>query len=68
VLQYQRYFINRDLTSWVASLGAEVRDNEGGDQQLGFLLMMTLKDAPQITLPVAFSQGPNDGQPAGAVE
>ena len=68
VLQYQRYFINRDLTSWVASLGAEVRDNEGGDQQFGFLLMMTLKDAPQITLPVAFSQGPNDGQPAGAVE
>jgi LPS-assembly protein len=67
VLQYQRYFINRDLTSWVASLGAEVRDNLGGDQEYGFLLMMTLKDAPQITLPIAFSQGPTQ-EPAGAVD
>ena len=68
VLQYQRYFVNRDLTSWVASIGAEVRDNLGGDQEYGFLLMMTLKDAPQFSLPVAFSQGPDDGQPAGAVD
>jgi len=69
VMQYQRYFINRDLTSWVASIGAEVRDNLGGDQEYGFLFMMTLKDAPQITLPFAFSQGSSqdDGQqPAGA--
>jgi hypothetical protein len=68
VLQYQRYFVNRDLTSWVASIGAEVRDNLGGDQEVGFLLMMTLKDAPQINIPMAFSQGPDDGQPAGAVD
>ena len=67
VMQYQRYFINRDLTSWVASIGAEVRDNLGGDQEFGFLFMMTLKDAPQITLPLAFSQGPSQ-QPAGAVQ
>ena len=66
VMQYQRYFINRDLTSWVASIGAEVRDNEGGDQEVGFLFMMTLKDAPQISLPFNFSPGPTD-QPAGAV-
>jgi len=67
VMQYQRYFINRDLTSWVASIGAEVRDNEGGDQQFGFMFMMTLKDAPQVTLPLAFSQGTSQ-QPAGAIE
>lgn len=67
VMQYQRYFINRDLTSWVASIGAEVRDNEGGDQQFGVMFMMTLKDAPQVTLPLAFSQGTSQ-QPAGAVE
>jgi hypothetical protein len=65
-MQFQRYFINRDLTSWVASVGAEVRDNLGGDQEYGFLLMMTLKDAPQINLPVDFSQGPSQ-QPAGAL-
>jgi hypothetical protein len=67
VLQYQRYFINRDLTSWVVSIGAEVRDNEGGDQQFGLLFMMTNKDAPQISLPFNFSPGPAD-QPAGAVD
>lgn len=67
VMQYQRYFINRDLTSWVASIGAEVRDNVGGDQEYGFLFMMTLKDAPQITLPMAFSQGSSQ-QPAGAIQ
>lgn len=67
VLQYQRYFINRDLTSWVASLGAEVRDNAGGDPQFGVMFMMTLKDAPQVTLPLAFSQGTSQ-QPAGAIE
>jgi hypothetical protein len=65
VMQYQRYFINRDLTSWVASLGAEVRDDSTGDKEYGLLLMMTLKAAPQITLPLAFSQGPTD-EPASA--
>ena len=65
VMQYQRYFINRDLTSWVASVGAEVRDNSGGDQEYGFLLMMTLKDAPQLTLPLTISQGPSQ-EPASA--
>jgi hypothetical protein len=67
VWQYQRYFINRDLTSWVASIGAEVRDNAGGDQQFGVLFMMTLKDAPAVNLPLAFSQGTSQ-QPAGAIE
>jgi hypothetical protein len=39
---------------------------EGGDQDFGLLFMMTLKDAPQISLPFNFSPGPTD-QPAGAV-
>lgn len=68
IMQYQRYFINRDLTSWVASLGAEVRDNMGGDQQFGFLLMMTLKDAPGISFTLPFSPGADSQQPAGAIE
>lgn len=56
ILQYQRYLVHRDLSSWIASIGAEVRDNEGGDRDLGLLLVMTLKDAPSLTLPLAFSQ------------
>jgi hypothetical protein len=67
VMQYQRYFIHRDLSSWIASFGAEVRESEGGEPQYGFMLMMTLKDAPQITLPLNFSQSTTQQQPAGAV-
>jgi len=65
VLQYQRYLVHRDLSSWIASLGAELRDNEGGDQEWGFLFVMTLKDAPQVTLPLAFSQSTNPLTPSG---
>lgn len=64
VLQYQRYLVHRDLSSWIASVGAEVRDNEGGDQELGVLFVMTLKDAPQVTLPLAFSQSTSPLAPA----
>lgn len=56
VLQYQRYLVHRDLSSWIASVGTEIRDNEGGDRELGVLFVLTLKDAPQVTLPLAFSQ------------
>ncbi|MEI6492511.1 MAG: LPS assembly protein LptD [Verrucomicrobiota bacterium] len=65
VLQYQRYMVHRDLSSWIASFGAEVRDNQGGDRQLGVLLVMTLKDAPSITLPLAFSQSTSPLAPSG---
>jgi hypothetical protein len=65
VLQYQRYLVHRDLSSWVASVGAEVRDNQGGDRELGVLFVMTLKDAPQVTLPLAFSQNTDPVAPSG---
>ena len=59
VLQYQRYMVHRDLSSWVASIGVDARNNQGGSPQLGVLLVMTLKNAPQLTLPLAFSQSTN---------
>ncbi len=65
VLQYQRYMIHRDLSSWIASIGTEIRDNLGGDRELGVLLVMTLKDAPQVTLPLAFSQSTSPMAPSG---
>lgn len=65
VLQYQRYLIHRDLSSWIASIGTEVRDNLGGDRQIGVLLVMTLKDAPQVTLPLSFSQSTSPLAPSG---
>lgn len=57
----QRYMLHRDLSSWLISAGFLVTDNQanfnnqsGGDIGVGFLLMITLKDAPQINLPLAF--------------
>jgi len=57
---YQRYMINRDLSSWVFSFGAEVRNNQSqgnqsGGNQYGALISFTLKDLPQVNLPFAFS-------------
>jgi len=65
VLQYQRYLIHRDLSSWVASIGTEIRDNDGGDREVGVLFIMTLKNAPQVTLPLAFSQSTSPMAPSG---
>jgi hypothetical protein len=59
-LIYQRYMIHRDLSSWIVSFGGEVRANQGtatqsGQNQYGLLITFTLKDLPQVTLPIAFS-------------
>ena len=69
-LIYQRYMIHRDLSSWIISFGAEVRANQSsgsssGSQsalnQYGALLSMTLKDLPQVTLPLAYSPASQAG-------
>lgn len=65
-LQYQRYMIHRDLSSWVASIGAQVRDNQGGDSDMGVLFVMTLKDAPQVTLPIQFDQATSPIEPGAS--
>lgn len=65
-LQYQRYMIHRDLSAWVASLGAQVRNNLGGDTDLGILFVLTLKDAPQVTLPISFDQATSPIEPGSS--
>ena len=58
-LLYQRYLINRDLSSWIVSFGADVRNNQGTTganaqgplSQYGAVLECTLKDAPDIMMP-----------------
>lgn len=57
----QRYMIHRDLSSWMLSAGFLVTDNRAtfgnqtsGQVGVGVLLMLTLKDAPQVNLPLAF--------------
>jgi LPS-assembly protein len=55
-LEQQRYSVYRDLTSWVASLGAVIRDN-GGVKEYGVLLTFTLKAFPKLGLDLNFDPG-----------
>jgi hypothetical protein len=70
-LIYQRYMVHRDLSSWVMSLGIQVQSNQStgtqqGENLYGVLFTMTLKDLPQVTLPLAFSQLNSQQQQGGA--
>ena len=56
ILEEQRYSVYRDLTSWVASFGAVVRDN-GGVKDYGILLTFTLKAFPKLGLDFNFDPG-----------
>lgn len=62
-LQYQRYMVHRDLSSWIASFGAQFRDNQGGDNDMGVVFVLTLKDAPQVTLPIQFDTATSPIEP-----
>ncbi len=53
LLQAQSYTLYRDLTSFVASVGLTVRDNNGVNDY-GFLFNLTLKGVPRVSLPVGF--------------
>jgi LPS-assembly protein len=57
VLEEQRYSIYRDLSSWVASFGAVVRDNGGGVKEYGLLLTFTLKALPKFSFDMNFDPG-----------
>jgi hypothetical protein len=57
VLEEQRYSIYRDLSSWVASFGAVVRDNGGGVKEYGVLLTFTLKALPKFSFDMNFDPG-----------
>ncbi len=54
VLEQQRYSIYRDLTSWVASIGAIIRDNGGGVKEYGLLVTFTLKALPKFSFDLNF--------------
>jgi LPS-assembly protein len=60
VVEQQRYSVYRDLTSWVASLGAVIRDN-GGVKEYGVLFTFTLKAFPKLGFDFNFD-------PSGAAE
>lgn len=57
-LQYQSYSIHRDLTSWIVSLGGLVRQNHGGNDDFGLVLTLTLKDFPDVSIPLDMDPNP----------
>ena len=57
VFQEQRYAIYRDLTNWVASFGAVVRDNTGNKKEYGVLLTFSLKAFPKFGFDLNFDPG-----------
>lgn len=59
VLEQQRYSIYRDLTSWVASVGAIIRDN-GGVKEYGVLFTFTLKALPKLGFDLNFDPAGSD--------
>jgi LPS-assembly protein len=61
IFQEQRYAIYRDLTNWVASFGAVVRDNTGSKKEYGVLLTFSLKAFPKFGFDLNFDPG-NQGQ------
>ncbi|HEX8680383.1 MAG TPA: hypothetical protein VF683_10510, partial [Chthoniobacterales bacterium] len=61
ILEEQRYTIYRDLTSWVASVGAVVRDN-GGVKDYGVLISFTLKALPKLSFDFNYDPGAAQGE------
>jgi LPS-assembly protein len=57
IFQEQRYAVYRDLTNWVASLGAVVRDNTGNKKEYGVLLTFSLKAFPKLGFDLNFDPG-----------
>ena len=58
-MEFQSYSVTRDLTSWVASIGAMMRDNRRGQSEIGILFSLTLKDFPGLTIPLDIDPNPS---------
>ena len=67
-LESQRYEIHRDLSSWVASLGLMTRQNRRDGKEVndyGVILTFTLKDLPDVRLPISFDPSGSTGGGSG---
>jgi LPS-assembly protein len=53
ILEQQRYSIYRDLSSWVASFGGIIRDNQGS-REYGVIFTITLKAFPKFGFDLNF--------------
>ncbi|MDQ6622689.1 MAG: hypothetical protein M3Y86_04285 [Verrucomicrobiota bacterium] len=61
ILEEQRFTVYRDLTSWIFSVGAIIRDN-GGVKDYGVLLSFTLKALPKFSFDFNYDPGAVQGE------
>ena len=64
--QYQRYMVHRDVSNWIASVGFQVREDNENKNDYGVVFSLSLKDAPQVTLPFQFSMGQSAIDPSSS--
>jgi LPS-assembly protein len=67
-LESQRYELHRDLSSWVASLGVLARTNRREGKEVndyGVILTFTLKDLPNVRVPLSFDPSGTAGGGSG---
>lgn len=60
IFQYQSYQIHRNLTSWIASIGFTANNNSTAttsQKNYGITLSFTLKDLPNVRLPLNVNPG-----------
>ena len=55
-LESQYYTLHYDMNSWTAGVGGVVRDHRG-TEEFGVVLVLTLKEFPQVSLPLELSPG-----------
>jgi len=61
-LNQQNYTIHRDLSSWVAALGLNIKNNGSGKESIAVVLSFTLKDLPRFGFPLRLDVGSALGQ------
>ncbi|MEZ5328067.1 MAG: hypothetical protein R3F19_23740 [Verrucomicrobiales bacterium] len=59
-LETQQYSLHRDMNSWSSSFGGVIRDNRRGEQDYGLFFMLTLKDFPQLSIPLDVDPNPGN--------
>jgi hypothetical protein len=62
LLDQQVYTIHRDLSSWVAALGLNIKNNGSGKQSVEVDLSFTLKELPRFGFPLRLDVGSGLGQ------
>jgi lipopolysaccharide assembly outer membrane protein LptD (OstA) len=68
IFESQSYELHRDLTSWVASIGFTARNNgtaTTSQNDYGMTLTFTLKELPNVRLPVSVNPGLDSGSASG---